>query len=64
MKVIMQSKREQANLSYRTEINTILAREGVYGFTRGYTGQFMRDCPGFAIYFGLFEWLKISLQVS
>lgn len=24
----------------------------------------MRDCPGFAIYFGLFEKFKILLQVS
>jgi hypothetical protein len=28
------------------------------GFTRGYTGMLARDCPGFGIYFCLYEMNK------
>lgn len=33
------------------------------GFTRGWTGMFIRDAPGFGIYFCLFELLKRRMNV-
>ena len=51
-------------MSYREEIAVIYKNEGLFGFTRGYTGLFMRDCPGFALYFWLFEYLKRVFNVS
>ena len=50
-------------MSYRTEIRRIYNSEGLYGFTRGYTGMFMRDAPGFALYFFMFELFKRKLRV-
>ena len=32
--------------------------DGIYGFTRGYSGMMMRDAPGFAAYFCLFGVMK------
>eukprot|EP00347_Sterkiella_histriomuscorum_P023306 403335153 len=45
-------------MSYREEISKIYEYEGLKGFTRGYTGMFFRDAPGFGLYFCLFEALK------
>ncbi len=33
------------------------------GFTRGWTGMFLRDAPGFGLYFCLFELFKRGLDV-
>lgn len=64
LKILMQSKIGQKDLTYWGEIKSIYHREGLYGFTRGYSGQLLRDVPGFALYFGLFEQIKIKLKVS
>ena len=50
-------------MSYRTEIRRIYTTEGLYGFTRGYTGMYMRDSPGFALYFFLFDLVKRKFGV-
>ena len=50
-------------MSYRTEIKRIYSTEGLYGFTRGYTGMLMRDSPGFALYFLLFDIFKRNFGV-
>ena len=34
------------------------------GFFKGYQGMFIRDTPGFAIYFGMYESLKRQAGVS
>lgn len=50
-------------MSYITEIKKIYKAEGLKGFTRGYTGILLRDCPGFAMYFTLFDLFKRVLGV-
>jgi hypothetical protein len=50
-------------MKYREEINRIYKTEGLYGFTRGYTGLLVRDCFGFAIYFFLFDLFKRTFNV-
>lgn len=50
-------------MSYRTELRRIYTTEGLYGFTRGYSGMFFRDAPGFALYFCLFGYFKTLLGV-
>lgn len=50
-------------MSYREEISKIYEYEGVKGFTRGYTGMFFRDAPGFGLYFSMFEAFKKVLRV-
>jgi hypothetical protein len=45
-------------MKYREEINFIYSREGLYGFTRGYTGMVCRDVPGGTLYFFLFDFFK------
>lgn len=51
------------NMSYREEIKLLYQEEGLKGFTRGYTGMFLRDAPGFAIYFCLFDLFKRRMGV-
>lgn len=63
LKIIMQAKIGQ-EVTYWGEIKGIYQREGLYGFTRGYSGQMLRDVPGFAIYFGFFEAIKKKMGVS
>lgn len=50
-------------MSYREEIAKIYELEGLKGFTRGWTGMFFRDAPGFGVYFCLFEMFKRGLDV-
>lgn len=50
-------------MSYREEIAKIYEIEGLKGFTRGWTGMFFRDAPGFGVYFCLFELFKRKLGV-
>jgi solute carrier family 25 carnitine/acylcarnitine transporter 20/29 len=50
-------------MSYREEISTIYEKEGYRGFTRGYSAMFLRDSPGFGVYFCLFEFLKRKMGV-
>ena len=45
-------------MKYREEIKNIYNKEGLYGFTRGYSGLLIRDGPGFATYFFLFDFFK------
>ena len=45
-------------MSYKQEISTIYREEGLYGFTRGFSAMYLRDAPGFALYFFLFDLLK------
>jgi len=48
-------------MSYSKELQTILAKEGPYGLTRGLSGQLLRDAPGFSIYFSSYHFLKNAL---
>ncbi len=50
-------------MSYRSEINKIYEKEGIKGFTRGYSGMLLRDSPGFGMYFCLYEFFKRTLQI-
>lgn len=49
---------KQVRMSYIDEFKNIYRSEGLRGFTRGYTGMFMRDVPGFALYFFLYDLFK------
>ena len=51
-------------MSYRKEIARIYNTEGMRGFLRGYQGMFIRDAPGFGIYFTTYEKFKRSFGVS
>lgn len=51
-------------MSYRCELRKIYQSEGLFGFTRGYSAMLMRDGPGFAMYFFLFDLFKRKLGVS
>jgi solute carrier family 25 (mitochondrial carnitine/acylcarnitine transporter), member 20/29 len=50
-------------MSYREEIQKIYETEGFKGFTRGWAGMFLRDAPGFGLYFCLFEAFKRGLDL-
>jgi hypothetical protein len=54
---------KQNRMSYRHEIRRIMKSEGLYGFTRGYTAMYLRDGPGFALYFCLFDIMKRTFGV-
>jgi hypothetical protein len=41
----------------------IYQSEGLFGFTRGYGAMMLRDAPGFAMYFFLFDLMKRTLGV-
>jgi hypothetical protein len=47
--------------SYREVINVMYQKEGLYGFTRGYTAQVVRDCGTFSN-IGIFEFFKRKLM--
>ena len=49
---------KSTQMSYSQEIKRIYRVEGLKGFAKGYQGMFMRDCPGFAIYFTTYECMK------
>ena len=51
-------------MSYQKEIARIYDTEGLRGFFRGYQGMFIRDTPGFGIYFSTYETLKRASGVS
>jgi solute carrier family 25 carnitine/acylcarnitine transporter 20/29 len=51
-------------MSYREEIRRIYQDEGMKGFSRGYSGMLLRDGPGFALYFCMFEALKRQSGVT
>jgi len=38
LKILMQAKIGKKDLTYGSEIREIYKREGLYGFTRGYSG--------------------------
>jgi hypothetical protein len=42
----------------------IYRTEGLKGFTRGYSGMLLRDGPGYALYFVIYDRLKTMLRVS
>lgn len=63
LKIKMMAKLGQPNLSYRTEMAIIYQREGLYGFTRGYSAQCIRDVGTFCN-FGIFDFLKRELGVD
>ena len=52
------------NMSYQKEIARIYRTEGMRGFLKGYQGMFIRDTPGFAVYFGVYECFKRCMLVS
>jgi len=54
----------KTTMLYREEIRKIYKNEGLYGFTRGYSGMLLRDAPGFASYFLLFEFFKHQTGAS
>ena len=51
-------------MSYREEIRRVYSKDGLGGFTRGWTSMVIRDAPGLAIYFTLFEVFKRKLNVD
>lgn len=51
-------------MSYREEIARIYRDNGIRGFTRGYWGMFMRDAPGFGLYFMMYDIMKRTLGVN
>ena len=63
LKVRAQSDSKQ-RMSYSKEISRIYRAEGMRGFFKGYQGMFIRDTPGFAIYFGMYECFKRQAGVS
>ena len=50
--------------SYTEEISHIYRTEGARGFFKGYKGMMLRDCPGIALYFTFYEWIKRQMGVS
>jgi hypothetical protein len=62
LKTKAQNNKEN-RMSYRHEIRRIMNSEGLFGFTRGYTAMYLRDAPGFALYFCLFDIMKRKLGV-
>lgn len=50
-------------MQYRQEIKKIYKKDGLYGFTRGYSAMFLRDGPGFGLYFFCFDLFKRKLGV-
>lgn len=51
-------------IHYREEIASIYRSEGLRGFLRGYQGMMLRDAPGFAWYFTVYELVKRQLGVA
>ena len=51
-------------MSYRAEIKRIYKQEGFRGFFSGYSGMFLRDTPGFAFHFTLYEAMKRRVGIS
>ena len=62
MKVRAQNHKH-GRMSYTQEIGRVFRKEGLKGFTRGYTGMLLRDAPGFSIHFLLFDIFKRRLGV-
>lgn len=50
-------------MSYREEIRRIFEKDGMLGFTRGYSCILLRDAPGLAIYFTMFDIYKRWLNI-
>lgn len=50
-------------MSYRKEIMKIYNKEGLRGFTVGYSGLLIRDCFGFGMYFMLYDIFKEKLNI-
>ena len=55
---------KNSQMNYTKEIKRIYKNEGLRGFAKGYQGMFLRDAPGFGIYFTTYEFLKRSFNVS
>ena len=51
-------------IKYSEEIVRIYRNEGLKGFFRGYQGMFLRDVPGFATYFMVYELIKRRCGVT
>mmetsp|Transcript_893 Transcript_893/g.920 ORF Transcript_893/g.920 Transcript_893/m.920 type:complete len:137 (-) Transcript_893:124-534(-) len=51
-------------MRYRDEIKYIYKQEGLYGFTRGYSGLFIRDFFGFGCFFFMFDTFKHLFKAS
>ena len=51
-------------VSYPKEIRQIYKQEGLRGFMKGYQGMLLRDAPGFAWYFSVYEFIKRSFGVA
>jgi len=57
LKIRAQTKKD-SRMSYKRELSEIMSKEGYYGLTRGYNIQFIRDLPGYGVYFVVYENLK------
>merc|ERR1712136_165080 len=55
---VRKQNRQLGSMSYAAEIKIIYKTEGLKGFLRGYQGMMIRDAPGFAIYFSMYETMK------
>ena len=44
--------------SYAEDFRYIYKTEGVRGYFKGYQGNLLRDCPGYAWFFMFYEWSK------
>jgi hypothetical protein len=51
-------------MKYRDEIKKLHLKEGMKGFTRGYTGILIRDAPGYGLYFMFYDLFKRFLNVE
>eukprot|EP00347_Sterkiella_histriomuscorum_P018732 403344388 len=54
---------KNSTMSYREEIKRVYLKDGLLGFTRGWTSIVIRDAPGLAIYFTLFDTFKRWLSI-
>ena len=50
-------------LDTRKELRTVLKNQGIQGMYRGYWAFFWRDIPGWAVYFGAYEQLRIWNEI-
>jgi hypothetical protein len=63
MKVRAQNHKS-GRMSYKNEFKRVYKHEGFQGFTKGYSGMLLRDGPGFAMHFCLFDIFKRRFGVD
>jgi len=49
---------KEGNMSYLAETQNIIRQQGLSGLYRGFWASALRDIPGWAVYFGSFDYLK------